>query len=152
MIFDQVDSAGMYGGLGERIAAGLALLSDERVLNAPLGKHEVQGQDLYFILMEYTTKRPVEALPEIHRKYMDIQCVLSGQEYIGYAPLEGLTLETPYDGQKDVALYAVQPQQTLLRMTPGMFAIFWPNEPHAPCICVDTPAPVKKIVVKVKME
>ena len=152
MIVDQIDSAGVYGGLGQRIAAALALLSDEHVLNAPLGKHAVCGEDLYFILMEYTTKPPADALPEIHRKYMDIQCVLSGQEYIGYAPLDGLRVSTPYDGQKDVAFYAVEPKQTLLRMQPGMFAIFWPNEPHAPCICVDTPAPVKKIVVKVRME
>ena len=152
MIFDQIDSAGMYSGLGERIAAGLALLSDEHVLNAPLGKHEVQGQDVFFILMEYTSKPVAEAKPEIHRTYMDIQCVLSGQEYIGYTPLEGLTVAAPYDSQKDVALYAVEPKQTLLRLTPGMFAIFWPNEPHAPCIAIDAPAPVKKIVVKVRME
>ena len=152
MILDHIDSALLYGGLGERIAAGLALLTDDRVRHAAPGKYEVQGCDLYFVVMDYHTKPLTEAKPEVHHKYMDIQCVLDGTEHIGYSPLNGLILDTPYNSENDCAFYKASTSQTLLKLKEGLFAIFWPNEPHSPCICIDTPKPVRKVVIKVKME
>lgn len=152
MILDQIDNAGMYGGLGERIAVGLALLSEESVLNAPLGRHEVQGSDLYYVVMDYDTKPLEQARPEVHHIYMDIQCLLKGSEVIGYTPLDGLKIETPYDGEKDIAFYHAPAALSKAILEPGMFAIFWPNEPHAPCICIDTPRPVRKLVIKIRLE
>ena len=152
MILDQIDSAGMYGGLGERIAAGLALLREDGVLSAPVGRYEVQGKHLFFIVDEYETKPAGEGRFEIHRKYLDIQCVVSGTEYIGFTPLEGLTEVQAYDGDKDIAFYAGTAVHSKAILRPGLFAIFWPNEPHMPCRTAEAPCRVKKIVVKIRME
>lgn len=152
MITDQLDNAGMYGGLGERIALGLALLNEEYVQTAAEGKYEVQGEDLYFIVQEYQTKPIEEGRLEIHRRYMDIQYVVSGRECMGYHPFDGLTEEQPYDGQKDIAFYRRPAAFSRIVLEAGMFAIFWPHEPHMPCRAVDGPEKVKKIVVKVRME
>lgn len=152
MILDQIDSALLYGGLGERIAIGLALLSEERVRHASPGRYEVQGEDIFFAVDEYETKPADEGLFEIHRKYLDIQAVVSGTEYIGFTPLEGLTEVEAYDSQKDIAFYANTAIHSKVVLTPGAFAIFWPHEPHMPCRTVDTPCRVKKIVVKIRME
>ena len=152
MILDQIDNALMYGGLGERIAVGLALLSEESVLNAPLGRYEVQGKDIFFVADEYETKPASEGRFEIHRKYLDIQCVVSGTESIGYTPLEGLTEVQAYDGDKDIAFYANTTVHSTLILRPGLFAIFWPNEPHMPCRTAEAPCRVRKIVVKIRME
>ena len=117
------------------------------------GKYEVDGEDLFYVVDEYETKPIDEGRLEIHRKYLDIQCVVSGAECIGVAPMEGLVEETPYDGEKDLAFYRAEPAMSRLHLAQGMFAIFWPNEPHMPGRRIgSTPEKVKKIVVKVKME
>lgn len=152
MILDQIDSALLYGGLGERIAIGLALLNEERVLQSPPGRYAVQGDDIFFAVDEYETQPVNEGRFEIHRKYLDIQALVSGAEYIGYTPLDGLVEAQPYDEQKDLAFYQSPPQYSRLVLRPGLFAIFWPHEPHMPCRIVDTPCRVKKIVVKIRME
>jgi len=152
MLLDQIDSALMYGGLGERVAIGLALLSEERVLQSPPGRYEVQGSDLFFVVDEYETKPATDGQFEIHRAYLDIQALVSGTEYIGYTPLDRLIEAQPYDEQKDLAFYQPPPQYSRLALRPGLFAIFWPHEPHMPCRTVDTPCRVKKIVVKIRME
>lgn len=152
MIFDHLDNALLYGALGRRIAVGLALLNEDSVREAAPGKYEVEGGDLFYIVQGYETQ-PVEAgRLEIHRKYMDIQYIVSGCECIGVAPLEGLVEETPYNGEKDLAFYEYDPAMSRLHLTQGMFAIFWPNEPHMPGRSIDKAETVKKIVVKVRME
>jgi YhcH/YjgK/YiaL family protein len=152
MILDQLDNALMYGGLGQRIAIGLALLNEDSVLNSALGKYEVDAENLFYVVDEYETKPVKEGRLEIHRKYLDIQYIVSGAEFIGVAPLEGLTEESVYDGETDLAFYKYTPEMSRLYLKQGMFAIFWPNEPHMPGRCVDTPEKVKKIVVKIRME
>ena len=152
MILGQLDSALLYGGLGERIATGLALLNENSVRNAAPGKHEVQGDDLFYVVGEYETQSIELGRLEIHRKYLDIQYVVSGTECIGHAPLEGLTEETPYNSEKDLVFYQHEPTMSKLILKQGMFAIFWPNEPHMPGWMVNTSEKVKKIVVKIRME
>jgi YhcH/YjgK/YiaL family protein len=153
MIFDQLDSALMYAGIGERIATGLALLNEDSVRNAVSGKYAVRGDDIFCIVDEYKTKLIEEGRLEIHRKYLDIQYIVSGSECIGTAPLEGLIKETPYNGERDLAFYKYTPVMSKLVLKQGMFAIFWPNEAHMPgCRIGTVPQKVKKIVVKIRME
>jgi len=152
MILDHLDHALLYGALGQRIAIGLALLNEESVRVAAPGKYEVDGENLFYIVDEYETKPFEQGRPEIHRKYLDIQYIISGEECIGTAPLEGLTEETPYDGEKDLAFYQYEPTMSKLILKQGIFAIFWPNEPHMPGRSINKAGKVKKIVVKVRME
>ncbi|RKY07443.1 MAG: hypothetical protein DRP56_05680 [Planctomycetota bacterium] len=152
MILDQLNSALLYGGLGERIAIGLALLNEDSVRNAAPGKYEARGDDIFYIVDEYET-RPVEkGRLEIHRRYLDIQYIVSGTECIGYAPLVGLMEDTPYDGEKDLAFYHHDPAMSKLILKQGSFAIFWPSEAHMPGRTAEKREAVKKIVVKIRME
>ncbi|MBL7214390.1 MAG: YhcH/YjgK/YiaL family protein [Phycisphaerae bacterium] len=152
MIFDHLDNALLYGGLGKRISIGLALLNEESVRDAAPGKYEVQGEDIFYVVDEYDTKPVDEGRLEIHRKYMDLQYIVSGCECIAVAPLEGLVEQVPYNGEKDLAFYDAAPSMSRLILKAGMFAIFWPNEPHMPCRIVEKSERVKKIVVKIRME
>ena len=152
MISDQVESTGLYGALGKRIAAGLALLNEDSVRDAAPGRHEVDGDNLFYIVLEYETQPVEEGVLEIHRKYIDIQCVVSGTECMGYALLEGHKEETPYNGEKDLAFYKYDPSMSRLTLKEGMFAMFWPNEPHMPCRTAEKTERVKKIVIKVRVE
>lgn len=152
MILDQLDSALVYGALGQRIMIGLSLLNEESVCNAEPGKYDVEGENIFYMLDEYETKPAEEGRLEIHRKYLDIQYIVSGAECIGFAPLEGLTEEAPYDVEKDLAFYTSSPTMSKLILKQGMFAIFWPNEPHMPGLNIGKAEMVKKIVVKIRME
>lgn len=152
MIVDQVNSVGLYGALGSRIAKALAILNDEKLCEAAPGKYEVDGDNLFYVVDEYETKPVEEGKLEIHRKYLDIQYTVSGTECIGYAPLEGLTEQTPYNGENDAAFYKYGPSMSKLILKQGMFAIFWPNEAHMPGRTADKQERIKKIVVKVRME
>jgi hypothetical protein len=79
MVTDKIENAKMYYGLSKRIAQGLALLKNPAVLNATKGRHEVDGDNLYYMADEYDTKPLEQGRLESHRKYIDIQYVISGR-------------------------------------------------------------------------
>jgi YhcH/YjgK/YiaL family protein len=152
MIADRLDNIGIYGQLNQRVARGLALLKEQHVQTAAVGRHAVQGDELYFLVQEYQT-RPMEPMHfEIHRRHLDIQYIASGLECIGYHPLEGMTEVGPYDATKDAALYQTKNPFTRIALSAGMLAIFWPLEPHLPCRTLEVPDMVRKIVIKVRMD
>jgi YhcH/YjgK/YiaL family protein len=152
MIIDKIDSAEIYYGLGQRIAQGLALLKDPDVLNAAKGRYEVDGKNLFFMADEYDSKPENEGRFEAHRKYLDIQFIVSGREWIGCRELEGLKLETPYNPDKDIEFYHRAEPMTRIDLEAETFAIIWPHEAHMPGRAFDKSERVKKIVVKVKVE
>jgi len=152
MICDKLDNAGIYYGLGGRIAAGLALLNESRVQTSESGRYEIDGDNLYFVVDQYETAPQEQGRLESHRKYIDIQFVLSGREWIGCRPIESLQVETPYDAKKDIEFYHRAEPMTRVAMEAGTFAIFWPHDAHMPGRMFDKPARVKKIVVKIKTE
>jgi len=152
MISDKIENAEIYYGLGKCIAQGLALLKNPAVLNAAKGRHEVDGENLYFMADEYDSKPEDQGRLESHRKYLDIQYIISGREWIGCREIEGLKTETPYDAAKDIEFYHRAEPMTHIDMEAGTFAILWPHEAHMPGRMFDKPARVKKIVVKVRVE
>ncbi len=114
------------------------------------GKYIVDGDDLFAVVNEYTTKPPSECEPESHRDYADIQIMIAGRENFGYTPLDGQATTTPYDPEKDVALYSI-PEGALsyIALGPGEFIVFFPSDIHQPEVYAGQPARVKKVVVKV---
>jgi biofilm protein TabA len=152
MVFDKIENAKMYNSLGKRIAQGLALLKDPAVLNAAKGRHEVDGDNLYYMADEYDSKPEDQGRIEAHRKYIDIQYIISGREWIGCRTLEGLQIETPYNAEKDIEFYTRAEPMTHVTAEAGTFVILWPHEGHMPGRMFDKPEHVKKIVVKVKAE
>ena len=92
-----------------------------------------------------------QGLLEAHRHYLDVQYVAQGREVMGYAPLENLTIETPYDANKDCELFQIAKNTSLLRFEQGMFGIFYPQDAHLPGRHLDAAESVCKVVVKVRI-
>ncbi len=115
-------------------------------------KYEIQGDDIYAIIASYNTKEPHKL--EAHREYVDIQCLLEGQEIIESTALNGLTVDIPYDSEKDVEFYVKTDSRKIIsHLMPGIFIAFFPHDAHMPGVSVgDSPAFVKKVVVKIKAE
>ena len=131
-------------------AIDFALTTD--LASLPVGRHEIDGDDVFAIVNEYTTRPVEECDPESHRDYADIQVMIAGDEKFGYAPLEGQKPSVAYDGEKDVALYSI-PEDDLsyIRLRPGQFIIFFPTDIHQPEVCSTQPEPVKKLVLKISV-
>lgn len=114
------------------------------------GKYQIDSDNIFAIVNEFTTKPKEECDPESHQDYADIQIIISGTERFGYTPLTTQTATTPYNPEKDVALYSIEEENlNYLTLTKGQFIIFFPSDIHQPEIFVHQPALVKKVVVKV---
>ena len=148
MIFDHIINIGTYKGLSHDIFEGLNFLRDVKPDITP-GTYQLTPR-VKAIVSEYETKVKNEVGFEAHRKNIDIQYLLKGEERIACMPIEKLTETEPYSEEKDAAFYAAEGvvAQTMT-IGGGYFAIFFPQDGHMPQLCVDEPEMVKKVVVKV---
>ena len=148
MIFDHLTNISLYKALSPDIFAGLTYLHQLSPAIAP-GTYQLTPR-VKAIVSEYETKIKNEVGFEAHRKNIDIQYLLKGEERIAYMPIEKLTETKPYSEEKDAAFYAAEGvvAQTMT-IGDGYFAIFFPQDGHMPQLCVDEPEMVKKVVVKV---
>ena len=112
------------------------------------GKHVIDGDEIFALVSEYITKDRTACRLEAHRRYIDLQFLLSGSELFGYAPLGGQTPAVPYDEAKDNIFY--EGEASFIRLEPGVVVIAFPGDCHMPGVRSAGPAPVKKVVVKVK--
>lgn len=147
MVIDRFENAHLYAGLGGRIAAALALLAREDFRAKAVGKHEVEGASLYYLVQSYTTKPIEQCSWEAHRKYLDVQYVVEGIERFGWAPVSTLKATKPYDPSGDAALFAGDGSH--LTAGAGTFLLLWPGDAHMPGVAAGTPSAVLKVVMKV---
>lgn len=113
-------------------------------------KYLIDDENVFALVQEYVTKNSKEIRWESHRKYIDVQFILSGNENIGYSRCEALKLMEDFSEGKDIAFYKSPKTYTQITLSEGMFAIFYPGEAHLPCCISETPSNVKKIVFKIK--
>nr|WP_326184682.1 YhcH/YjgK/YiaL family protein [uncultured Oscillibacter sp.] len=148
MLYGTLKHLDTYQGIHPGVMRGLELLRDTDFSKLADGRHDVDGDDLYFSLQSYET-RPVNDMPESHKKYVDIQYLISGRERMGVAPLEDMTEVVEGHPERDVWRHR-GPTDTIL-VTGDRFVVFWPEDAHAPCIAVDGPERCRKCVVKVRV-
>jgi biofilm protein TabA len=150
LIIDRAEYCNCYP-YGSAWSAAFAFLSTIAP-SAEETKYEIQGDDIFAIIASYNTKEPHKF--EAHREYVDIQCLLEGQEIIESTALNGLTVDMPYDPEKDVEFYVKTDSRKIIsHLMPGIFIAFFPHDAHMPGVSVgNSPAIVKKVVVKIKAE
>lgn len=115
------------------------------------GKHDMSGDDLFFMINRYETRDPEKVMYEIHERYIDIQYVFEGTEFIGIAPTGDGEVVVPYSTEKDIAFVQATKGVSYLA-SPAEFFVFFPGEPHQPGVKTKIIRQVRKVVVKVKME
>ena len=147
MILDTLANHARYSGISPRFARAFAFLQ-QITADAAIGRHEIDGEEIYAFVQQHMTKPIAEKQLEVHRKYIDIQYVVKGREVIYWAPLAELTHVTmAFDEKVDAALYSGIPNMVPVR--PGQFVLLFPEDGHAPSCAWDAPAEVLKVVVKV---
>ncbi len=149
MIADRLSNAHLYAAIHPRFVSAFEYLQRTDLQSLPVGRIELDGKNLYVMVQEYQTKLPEQGRWEAHRRYIDVQYVLSGKEIIRYANLGRLTLGE-YDPERD--FQALSGEGDNLSASSGDFVILFPQDAHMPGMAIDTPIPVKKIVVKVAVD
>ena len=112
-----------------------------------LGKKVINGERLFAIVSEYTTQAEASVKWEAHRRYIDIQYLVSGSESMAYQCVSKMEIETQYNEINDALFLRGAGSRFLVPS--GFFVIFYPQDAHRPGITAGRPQAVRKVVVKV---
>lgn len=146
MIFDQLGLASRYDGVHSGLATGFRFLQSTDLRALQDGRHELDGDRLFVIVANATGKGPSDARLEAHDRYIDIQLAISGTDAIGIKPRgDCREIDAPMDAERDIMFFRDQPD-FWMQLTPGTFAVFFPDDAHAPLAGTGQ---VHKAVVKV---
>lgn len=151
MILDTLSQGHLYHPLNPRFARAFAFLHSVTPETA-VGRHEIDGEEIHAFVQAHATKPVAEKKFEVHRRYIDIQYMVRGREIMGWAPLASLGAPSmAFDASMDAALYPFPAHAVHLPVVAGQFAIFYPEDAHAPSCAWGDPAEVLKVVVKVQV-
>ncbi|QCV78140.1 YhcH/YjgK/YiaL family protein [Enterobacter ludwigii] len=114
------------------------------------GVVDIDGRNIFAQVLDLTTQTWDENRPEVHRRYLDIQFLAWGEEKIGVAIDTGNNeiSETLLE-QRDIIFYHGSENESFIEMTPGTYAIFFPQDVHRPACIKNKASAIRKIVVKV---
>lgn len=147
MILDSLNNFELYNSIHPLFEKAFKYVI-ENGDSAPLGKYEIEGDNLFVMFVEPDLKRAEDALLEAHINYIDIQIVLSGKEGFGWSPLNACTNpKDKYNTEKDIIFFTDKPQ-TIVEANAGEFVILLPNDAHAPLI---GSGKSRKAIVKVRV-
>ena len=150
MLVTSLEHAEGHDYLSERFRAAYAFLNRSDLAELPLGRVDIDGDDVFANVQEYETVPASEKQMEAHRRYYDVQYVVEGEELMEYAPLAGLEEAQPFDEQSDFGLYVGPARPSGIVLRAGDTAVLAPEDAHKPGCAADEPGRVRKIVVKVR--
>ena len=128
-------------------------IENKRLLSLALDSFEkIEIDENNFGLEQvYISKKREQCFFESHRKYIDVQVILEGEEIIEVIDSNFLEVSMPYDKGMDLIKYKDTNQSSLIRLGKGDVAIFYPEDAHMPCVCINNCVKVIKTVVKVRV-
>ncbi len=123
-------------------------LRDADLNTLPLGRNEI-GEGAFANVQEYETK--LESKYELHRQYIDVQLLTSGEEWVYVANREDASEpQGEFDTEKDFILFATAQHEKRAKVSAESWLILYPTDAHMPCMAIDgVSRPVRKIVVKI---
>ena len=147
MIIDRIERLQQYSRNVPEIYEAMKFAEKVKKENLPVGKYPLTNG--FVLVQEGTTRSFEEADFEVHRKYLDIQIIVSGSEYVEYADIKDLTEKVPFDEEKDLALMSGKGNKILIK--PDMFYILYPADGHKPCCHEEIPTNYKKVLAKIRI-
>ncbi|MBR4366848.1 MAG: YhcH/YjgK/YiaL family protein [Bacteroidaceae bacterium] len=146
MVLDSLDNLEKYVSLNPLFSDVVDYIRNNDLAKHEPGKEFIKGNDLFVNFSIAKGKNCEEAKLETHNQMIDIQIPISCAETMGYTPRKDLP-EVDYNADKDISFYE-GPAQQYITVEPGSFAIFFPQDGHAPCISKESQ--IQKIIFKVK--
>jgi YhcH/YjgK/YiaL family protein len=149
MIIDRIANAHLYYTVHARFQQAFDHIHQMDVNAIPVGRYEIDDEKMFALVQGYNTKLKDQGFWEAHRRYIDLQYIVQGAEGLGYANITRLQ-QGEYDTTRDfLPLYGDGDSVTL---PSGSFVLLMPEDAHMPGMALGSPAPVRKIVVKIAVD
>ncbi len=150
MILGEMKSNDSYVNVHPKFTLAFDFLEKCFAEGVEVGRHEIDGDNVYALVMEYTSKEKENPRFETHDNYIDIQCMLHGSECQWYLPRKCLQELGPYNPEKDITFYGFTGKGSKLVLEPGDYAIYFPQDGHLPGMVAEPNVNCTRIVVKIK--
>ena len=151
MIIDNLKNCELYFGVNKNFEKAFEFIKKACNENLPVGKYEIDGKDVYAMVQEYDTKPEENGKFEGHRKYIDIQFIVSGEEKMELMDISKAVAKTEYNEERDFLFFENTDKANKTVFTGGEYGIFFPWDIHKPGLSAKAESnAVRKIVVKVK--
>ena len=149
MVVDHLENAERYYALHPAFSQAFDFLKQHYSSNLEPGRHEVDGDRVYMMSVSGNGNGHANFVMEAHQKYIDIHLTLEGLEEIGWKPRAHCKQRhSEYDAEGDCELFKDAPEWWT-PLTAGTFAIYFPEDAHAP---MAGQGAVRKIVAKVAVD
>ena len=120
-------------------------------IDLAIGRHELQDGS-YYNVDEYVSKLPEDCPFESHRRFIDIQYLVKGEEMIYISDIDKLTPSVPYNREKDVTFYYDNECNHQMHLRAGDYCIFYPQNGHKASVRIgDKGCYIKKVVFKIRI-
>lgn len=150
MVYDRIENAKTYYGLGKGIETALKYFESYDAATHEPVKVVIDGEKIFVNRMCYTTAPNDAALFEAHKDYIDVMFVAEGEEKFFFKPVEELeNITKEYDASIDACLATIDGDAMANRFKANHFAIFFPQDGHCGNQLWDEPSAVKKLIAKV---
>ncbi len=150
MIIDSLHNSQKYSSLHPLFASAFAFIRSADLASLAPGKFDIDGDKVRGIVSDKQGMTAAESTAnfECHNAHIDIQVCIRGKETMGWKPRNScVSPRGEYNFEKDVLFYDDAPDM-FFGLTENQFAIFYPDDVHAPMIGEDV---IKKLVIKVKI-
>lgn len=151
MLAASLGYADRYDFTEEKFQKAFAFLRRSDLAELPLGRQEICGDEVFANIQSYETVPAASKHYEAHRRYFDIQYVISGEEAIAVAPLVEVEPLQEFDEGNDFCLYGEPKSCAWIPLHAGELAILGPEDAHKPGCSLEGPVAVRKVVVKVAL-
>lgn len=148
MIVDRIERFQQYSRSVPEIYEVMKFAEKVKKENIPVGKYPIENG--FVLVQEGQTRRFEEADFEVHRKYLDIQILVSGTEYVEYADIKDLETKVLFDEEKDLEL--MRGVGCKIQIKPDMFYVLYPSDGHKPCCHENVATNYKKVLAKIKID
>ena len=150
MIFDKLENASIYYGMGKKFQDAFEFLKNTDFSSMPAGVYStvIDGVETPFKVKRYDSRPLSDCKFEKHAHCIDLQYIVSGREYFCYAPY-GDDLERVGDNLSDDCVY-YKDVASRVELKQGMFALATTNDVHMPELRIgDESVLVVKAIVKI---
>jgi len=146
MILDSLVNFDSYFCLNSDFEKAFDFLSRADLKDLPPAKYEIDGEQVFALIVNDCGRKKEEGLLELHRKYIDIQFVLSGTDDMAWKPAELCSSPIDkYDQEIDAQLFKDDPA-TWISVDANSFAIFFPQDAHMAMFSSEN---IHKVIIKV---
>ncbi|MGI9897694.1 YhcH/YjgK/YiaL family protein [Vibrio natriegens] len=113
------------------------------------GRYLIKGEDVFFFVVDDNTEALQARKAEMHKKYIDVQILLEGEERFGFSVHPFLSINQNFLEERDIAFGEEIINEQYIDLKKDDYVIFNTEQPHRPLISVNRPMSVRKAVIKI---